>query len=145
MGSSSSSCQLLPHGAYALLPTVLTTCAWLTSIFQDGCDYATVSGPIVQSMTNDKNVPWLEVGFAAFQKPDFNEETQTWDIAYRGSCIDYNEERMEFDSAWKAAKGFAFLALVLGGGGALFLWFSACCVGYEIDLLDVYKTTAIVC
>lgn len=146
-----NSCTLLPHGGYALIPTVLTTCAWLSSIFQDGCDYAIVNGPIVQTMTGDENLPWLEVGFAAFRKPRFDDESQTWAVTYSGSCVDYNPDRLEFDPAWKAAKGFAFLALVLGGGGALFLWFSACCVfskatwrwaGYEVLLAGTFQTMA---
>jgi len=152
--STATSIFLLPHGGYSLIPTVLTTCAWVASIFQDGCDYAIIEGPIVQTITNDEDdtgadtIPWLEVGFAAFRRPDYNRDKDIWEISYTGRCTDYNEDRMEFDPAWKAAKAFAFLALILGGGGALFLWFSACCVfskatwrwaGYEVLLAATFQ------
>jgi len=128
--------------------------AWVASIFQDGCDYAIIEGPIVQTITDDDDsVPWVEVGYAAFRKPEYDSSTDTWEVTYTGSCTDYNLERLTPDPAWKAAKAFAFLALVLGGGGALFLWFSACCVfskatwrwaGYEVLLAAIFQSLAFV-
>lgn len=148
-----AACRLLPHGGYALIPIVFTTCAWVMSIFQDGCDYAIVKGPIVQTMTGDSKIPFVEVGFAAYRKPEVDPKTREYAITYSGRCTDYDPARMPFDSARKAAKGFAFLALVLGGGGALFLWFSACCVfskatwrwaGYEILLAAIFQVMAFI-
>ena len=147
-----NSCFLLPHGGYALLPTVLTTMAWVASIFQDSCDYAIIEGPIVQTITDDDDsVPWVEVGFAAFRVPEYVAETDKWEVTYTGACTDYDLDRIHLDPAWKTAKAFAFLALVLGGGGALFLWFSACCVfskatwrwaGYEVLLAAIFQVLA---
>lgn len=147
-----NSCFLLPHGGYALLPTVLTTMAWVASIFQDSCDYAIIEGPIVQTITDDDDsVPWVEVGFAAFRVPEYIAENDKWEVTYTGACTDYDLDRIDLDPAWKAAKAFAFLALVLGGGGALFLWFSACCVfskatwrwaGYEVLLAAIFQVLA---
>lgn len=147
-----NSCFLLPHGGYALIPTVLTTMAWVASIFQDGCDYAIIEGPIVQTITDDDDsVPWVEVGFAAFREPEYHADTDRWEVTYTGACTDYDLDRVDLDPAWKAAKAFAFLALVLGGGGALFLWFSACCVfskatwrwaGYEVLLAAIFQALA---
>jgi hypothetical protein len=146
-----SACRLLPHGGYTLIPTVMATMAWLSSLFQDGCDYAIVKGPIVQTIADDDHIPWLEVGFAAYRKPYYDKKEGEWMVGYTRKCQDYPTELLEMDAAWKSAKGFAFLALVLGGGGALFLWFSGCCVfskatwrmvGFEVLLAGVFQCLA---
>ena len=147
-----ASCRLLPHGGYTLIPTVLSTMAWIASVFQDGCDYAIIEGPVVQTITDDNDaVPWVEVGYAAYRTPEYNLATGSWEITYSGRCSNYNFERVEMDPTWKAAKAFAFLALVLGGGGTLFLWFSTCCIfskatwrwaGHEVMLACLFQALA---
>lgn len=143
--------SLLPHGAYSLFPAVLCTLAWLASLSQDGCDYSTVSGPIVQELTNskDSNIPFVEIGFVAYREPVYSEETDSWAIVYTGPCMRYDSE-LE-DSYWIAAKAFAFGALVLGGASALFLWFSTCFVfsrgtwrwaGYQVLLAFICQLLA---
>jgi hypothetical protein len=141
--------RCLPHGAYSLFPAVLCTLAWLASLSQDGCDYSTVSGSIVQQIATDTNVPFVEIGFVAYREPIYNEADQTWNVVYTGSCATYDPE-LE-DSFWKAAKGFAFGALVLGGASSLFLWFSTCFVfsrgtwrwaGYQVILAFICQTLA---
>jgi hypothetical protein len=146
------SCRLLPHGGYALIPTVLTTLAWVASIFQDGCDYALVTGPIVQIISDHGDeVPWVEVGYSGYRTPTYTAVNGTFVVTYAADCLNYNLDRVQFDPAWNAGKAFAFLALVLGGGGTLFLWFSVCCVfskatwrfaGYEVLLAAVFQAMA---
>lgn len=148
----SETCRLLPHGGYSLIPTVLTTMAWVASVFQDGCDYAIMEGPIVGTITDDHDsAPWIEVGYDAYRTPYYNRQNDAWEVTYTGRCTGYDTNRVTLDPAWKAAKAFAFLALVLGGGGALFLWFSACCVfskatwrwaGYEVLLAAIFQALA---
>jgi hypothetical protein len=134
------------------MPTVLTTLAWVASIFQDGCDYAIVSGPIVQAISyHDAEIPWVEVGYSGFRTPTYTAVNGTYVITYTAQCLNYNLDRVQFDPAWNTGKAFAFLALVLGGGGTLFLWFSVCCVfskatwrfaGYEVLMAAVFQAMA---
>lgn len=137
------SLRLLPHGGYTLIPAVLSTVAWLASLSQDGCDYARLEGYVVASVTKSTSVEFLEVGFAAYREPVL--EGEEWKIQYTGTCLAFDENFIQ-DAYWMAAKAFAFLALVLGGGGALFLWFSSCFVfsrgtwkwaGYEVLLASI--------
>jgi len=144
-------CRLLPHGGYTMLPAVFSTLGWLASLAQDGCDYARVSGEVVQKMTLDFAVPFLEVGFNAYREPSYDLATNTWRVEYGSSCLPYDDTLVPNDSVWKVAKGFQFLALVFGGGGALFLWFSSCFVfspatwrwaGYEVFVASLCQTLA---
>jgi hypothetical protein len=121
----------------------------LASLSQDGCDYSTVSGPIVQQIAKDTNAPFVEIGFVAYREPTYSEQDKTWNVVYTGSCSTYDPD-LE-DSFWKAAKGFAFGALVLGGSSSLFLWFSTCFVfsrgtwrwaGYQVILAFICQTFA---
>lgn len=139
----------LPHGGYSLFPAVLCTLAWLASLSQDGCDYSRVSGTVVQQIATNKDVPFVEIGFVAYREPIYNEEDKTWSVVYTGQCSTYNPD-LE-DPFWKAAKGFAFGALVLGGASSLFLWFSTCFVfsrgtwrwaGYQVVLAFICQTLA---
>eukprot|EP00545_Synedropsis_sp_CCMP1620_P005545 CAMPEP_0119015100 /NCGR_PEP_ID=MMETSP1176-20130426/10559_1 /TAXON_ID=265551 /ORGANISM="Synedropsis recta cf, Strain CCMP1620" /LENGTH=244 /DNA_ID=CAMNT_0006968367 /DNA_START=191 /DNA_END=925 /DNA_ORIENTATION=- len=139
----------LPHGAYSLFPAVLCTLAWLASLSQDGCDYSSVSGSVVQQIAKNKDVPFVEIGFVAYREPTYNEEDKTWNVAYTGACATYDPD-LE-DSFWKAAKGFAFGALVLGGASSLFLWFSTCFIfsrgtwrwaGYQVVLAFICQALA---
>lgn len=143
------SCRLLPHGGYTLIPAVLSTVAWLASLSQDGCDYARLTGFIVATATQTKEVEFLEVGFTAYREPILDGDE--WRIQYTGTCLAYDEDIFNQDAYWTAAKAFAFISLVLGGGGALFLWFSSCCVfsrgtwkwaGYEVLLAGIFQSLA---
>jgi hypothetical protein len=136
-----STVRLLPHGSYALIPAVLTTMAWISALFQEGCDFARASGDIVNQLATSEGTPWLEVGFSAYREPRFNERTNQWEVVYTGACLAYPETVVHIDGTWKVSKGFTFLALVFGGGATFFLWFSTCCIfsratwrlaGYEV-------------
>lgn len=120
------SCVTLPHGAYSLVPAALTTMAWIASLFQNGCDFSRLTGSIVQKINPD--VPFLEVGFAAYREPTYNAATKEWQVVYTGNCLDYPGDVVQQDAYWNVSKAFEFIALVLGGGGTFFLWCSTCCV-----------------
>ena len=139
--NNNKSCFLLPHGSYSLLVAILCTLGWLTSLFQDGCDYAYVTGPVVDVLMVNatQKPPWLEFGIGAYRAPVFvNDE---WSTSFGGSCTLYPPEFM--DPTWTTSRVFSFLAQVLGGGGTLFIWCSTCFIfgrgtwrwtGYEIIL-----------
>jgi len=140
-------CRLLPHGAYAVIPALLSTFAWLASLSQDGCDYARLKGPIVNQLSSVPDVPFLDVGFNQFRTPTRMTDG-TWVVDYRSPCEDYVGDFAEADIFWKFAKGTGFLSLIFGGGGALFLWFSSCFVfsrgtwrwaGYELLAATVFQ------
>lgn len=131
--SSSSSCRrmLLPHGFYSLIPTICTTVAWLGSLFQDGCDFSRLEGEhvkLIADLALSEDVPYLEVGFSAYRQPILDTTTYEWRPSYTGACLTYDEEYIQQDFYWRVSKAFAFMALVVGGGGTFFLWFSTCCV-----------------
>lgn len=162
----SYSCLLLPHGSYSLLVATLSTLAWLASLFQDGCDFAQVQGPIVErlvtrsrsssstdaaaedetSSSNIENIPpWLEFGIGAYRSPS-QTSSKTWQTTFDEPCQLYPLEY--FDTAWATSRTFLFLALVMGGGGTLFLWCSTCFVfgratwrwtGYELLLASLFQ------
>jgi hypothetical protein len=122
---------------------------WISSLFQDGCDYSRLTGDIVHNIAVQPDAPWLEAGFNAYREPHQNTITGDWEIVYNGACLEYPSEHVDIDVNWKMAKGFAFLALVLGGGGTFFLWLNACCVfsrgtwrwaGYEILFASLFQT-----
>jgi hypothetical protein len=120
--------SLLPHGVYSLIPAVLSTIGWIASLSKDGCDYSTVSGPIVAKITSSKNsnVPFLQVGFVAYREPTYNEETDSWSISKSGDCKQYDPTVL--DAYWQTAKAFAFAAVVIGGASSFFFWISTCFV-----------------
>ena len=143
------SLRLLPHGGYTLIPAVLSTVAWLASLSQDGCDFARLTGFIVAEATQSTSVEFLEVGYTAYREPTL--EGDEWKVQYTGTCLAYDPDIFTQDAFWVAAKAFAFVALVLGGGGALFLWFSSCFVfsrgtwkwaGYEVLLASIFQSLA---
>ena len=174
-----SSCRLLPHGSSPLLVATLSTLAWASSLFQDGCDFARVEGPIVERLTRLQNnstttttttttgsivvPPWLEFGIGAYRSPtrmvpnnrssQGHKEgaTETWKTTFDGSCQLYPPQYL--DNAWVTSRAFSFLALVLGGGGTLFVWCSTCFVfgratwrwtGYELMLGSLCQALAFV-
>jgi hypothetical protein len=151
-----SKCRLMPHGSYTLWIATLSTIAWCASLFQDGCDYAKVTGTIVSELASRPDVPYLEFGLGAYREPypvaysiavgggggatattEGSQHTE-WAVNYSGECTEYP---FELDGYWKVSKAAAFLALVIGGGGTLFVWCSTCFVfskgtwkwaGYEL-------------
>lgn len=137
-------CRLLPHGGYTLLPATLSTMAWIASLAQDGCDFSRLTGPSVAILTESDDIPYLEVGFNAYREPEY--KSDKWIVEYSGKCLDYTEDIP--DGYWNASKTFAYLSLVFGGGGALFLWCSSCFVfgpgtwrwaGYELLLASIFQ------
>jgi hypothetical protein len=147
------STQMLPHGKYSLLPAVLTTVAWMASLFQDKCDFSRVTGEIVATLAGADDTPFLEVGFAAYREPIFDGNTGKWHVVYTGRCLEYpdGDDVLYQDMSWNAAKICAFLASVLGGAGSFFLWFSTCCIfgratwrlaGYEVLLAAIFQSIA---
>lgn len=77
-----------------------------------------------------------------------NLETGEWFIDSRIKCEQYNTDIVNIDGVWTFAKITAFLALVLGGGGAMFIWFSSCFVfkknvwqwaGYELLIATILQ------
>lgn len=142
-------CRMLPHGSYSLIPAVLSSMAWLASLFQDGCDYSRLKGAdAVSQLSSNPDVPWLEVGLGAYREPVLNTKTGHWEVVYTGQCYQY-PYNIPQDGYWNAARGFDFFALVLGGGGTFFLWFTSCCVfspgtwrmtGYEVLLAAIFQS-----
>jgi len=73
---ASRSTGLLPHGLCPVVLVVLAAIGWFLSLWQgDGCNYAIVSGPIVDqldpSYTSRNPITTLELGFDSFRElPD---------------------------------------------------------------------------
>ena len=143
-----TSCRLLPHGAYSLLPATLTTLGWIASLFHDACNYAKVTGNVVDDMSNTPDLPFVQVGFQAYREASYNVETNEWDIVKSGVCIEYPSDVVEMDWYWNFSKAFSFLALVLGGGATFFLWIPTCLrfnrgswrwAGYEVALACIFQ------
>lgn len=87
------------------------------------CNLVTVI--LDQAELTDPSVPFLEVGFNQYRKPTKGDDGE-WYISYTTGCEDYNTDAINIDGVWRFAKITGFLSLVLGGAGALFLWFSSC-------------------
>jgi hypothetical protein len=146
-----TSCLLLPHGAYSLLAAVLTTMGWVAALFEDSCNYALVSGNVVKDI-DERDPPYLEVGLQAYRAPTVNADTGEWEFVHTGSCLAY-PDTVPMDASWKFAKGFTFLALVLGGGATFYLWISTCCrfsrgswrwAGYEVAAACLFQALSFV-
>jgi hypothetical protein len=123
-------CRALPHGWYAVLVAILATIAWLSSLFQDGCNFAVVTGPIVAQLHptfTSETIPFLQFGLSAFQEPNLDEFGNYTLSLIGGNCTEYPEEQL-VDTMWTTSRSFAFLALVLGGGCSVFVWCSTCFV-----------------
>lgn len=116
-------CRLCPHGVYAAFPAIFGTLAWLACLSKDGCDYARVTGPIVADITNNPDVPWIDAGFFYYREPKY--QNMEWIVDLSEPCQVYNTDVVNIDAAWTFAKFTAFVALVLGGSGAIFVWFAS--------------------
>ena len=139
-------CLLLPHGLYSVVISVLVTVGWLAALFEDGCNYAKLSGNLDAFSVSD-DTPFIEVGLQAYRMPKVNVETDIWDPVLKGVCVAYPSE-VNMDAPWNLAKAFSFLALVLGGGATFYLWISACCrfsrgswrwAGYEVAAAALFQ------
>ena len=62
-----------------------------------------------------------------FREPTWKSDGD-WYIDKSTPCLEYNIESMNKDGAWYFAYCTTFLGLVLGGGGAIFIFFSLCVV-----------------
>lgn len=138
---SSLKCRFLPHGVYAVIPSLLSMLAWFACLSKDGCDYARVAGPIVADITNNPSTPFIHAGFNHYREPNLNTVTGEWKMDFNLPCREYNTDIVAVDGVWVFAKITSFLSLVFGGSGALFIWFSSCFVfrkntwhwaGYEL-------------
>jgi len=121
--------------------------------FPSRCDYASLTGDTAQLLSGNSSTPFVEVGLSAYRSPVYNEDSDQWTMPFQGSCVRYPPDVVTFDASWNVAKGCAFCALVFGGGGALFLWFSSCFVfspitwrwaGYEVFIASILQTLTFV-
>lgn len=106
-----------------------------------------MTGPSVAEITNNPDVPFIDVGFRSFRKPILEDGEWIKDVSI--PCLEYNDDSVNKDGAWYFAYGTAFLGLVLGGGGAMFIWFSSCFVfeknvwrwaGYELLAATIFQS-----
>lgn len=132
-------CVLLPHGIYSLITAALTSMGWIAALFDNSCDYALLTGDIVDDISIEQ-VPFLQAGFQAYKNPQLNLDTNNWYASKAGPCISYPTS-VEIDAIWKLSNLFSFIGLVLGGGATFYLWISTCCrfsrgswrwAGYEV-------------
>lgn len=118
-----------------------------------------LSGPTVDDLTASSSVkvvggvPYLEVGFNAYRAPQYWPADNEWRVDYASQCTEYDPDVVTMDVFWKMGKAFEFFSLVLGGGGALFLWFSSCFVfspvtwrwaGHEVMAAAIFQSCAFV-
>lgn len=144
-------CLLLPHGVYSLVITVCVTFGWMCALFEDGCNYAKLSGDLDTFLVSS-DTPYLEVGLQAYRMPEVNLVNDRWDPVLAGACVTYPGE-VQMDTPWKLARAFSSLSLVLGGGATFYLWISACCrfsrgswrwAGYEVAAACVFQALSFV-
>lgn len=135
-------CKLCPHGAFAAFPTIFALMAWLACLSKNGCDYARLTGPIVADITNNPEIPFIDVGFNRYREPIIQDSEWIMDPNLV-ECEEFNTDIVNIDGVWTFARITSFLSLMLGGSGALFISFSTCFLfkketwrwaGYEILL-----------
>lgn len=112
--------RLMPHGGSLIFPVILTTMAWLASISTNGCDYARLTGPGVEILTDSSLVPFIYLGMDAYVIPEFYPISNLWMVSGESECIPY--QFMLEDSSWTTGKRFNFLSLWSGGASAMILW-----------------------
>lgn len=95
----------------------------------------------------------IPVGFNAYRAPRYVAELGEWRVDFLDKCSEYDPNVVDLDVYWKVGKAFEFLSLVMGGGAALFLWFSSCFVfspatwkwaGYEVALAAIFQSFAFI-
>lgn len=108
-----------------------------------------MTGPSVAEITNNPDIPFIYVGFKSYREPVFNPLDGEWINDYSTPCFEYNADSVNKDGAWYFAYSTAFLGLLFGGGGAMFIWFSSCFVferniwrwaGYELLAATVLQS-----
>ena len=94
----------------------------------------------MSEITNDPNTPFVDAGLSHYRAPTLNDSGE-WVLDYTVPCEDYNLDVVTIDAAWRCASFTAFLSVVLGGGGAMYVFLSSCIVfrrsawrwaGYEL-------------
>jgi hypothetical protein len=144
-------CVLLPHGPFSLLTAALTTMGWLAALFENSCNYALVSGDVVDEVSITP-VPFIQVGLDAYRLPHFDTDSQSWHASRTGECIRY-PSTVDIDGIWKLSNAFSFVGLVLGGGATFYLWISTFCrfsrgswrwAGYEIAAACLFQALSFV-
>eukprot|EP00551_Chaetoceros_affinis_P007943 CAMPEP_0203678946 /NCGR_PEP_ID=MMETSP0090-20130426/33746_1 /ASSEMBLY_ACC=CAM_ASM_001088 /TAXON_ID=426623 /ORGANISM="Chaetoceros affinis, Strain CCMP159" /LENGTH=137 /DNA_ID=CAMNT_0050546395 /DNA_START=34 /DNA_END=444 /DNA_ORIENTATION=+ len=135
---------ILPHGGYALIPATLATMAWMTSLSLDGCDYARLTGPAVESLTNSNIYPYVEIGFHSYRIPSFYSDFELWKLRFSDPCVAYNifdeqqhedfdeEGKQQFDAPvvidptggffWSIGSMSHKIGTIVGGAATMFLW-----------------------
>ena len=119
-------CRLMPHGGIIIFPSVISTLALCASLADDGCDYARLRGAAVEMLTGSSAVPFVDCGMTAYRIPGYYPADNTWRVVYSDECQPYEYMNLLADTSWVAAEWLRFLALVIGGTTAMFLWTSAC-------------------
>lgn len=144
-------CVLLPHGPFSLVTATLTTMGWLAALFENSCNYALLSGDVVDEVSIS-SVPFIQVGLEAYRLPRFDSDTQSWYASRTGECILYPSS-INIDAVWKFSTAFSFIGLVLGGGATFYLWISTFCrfsrgswrwAGYEIAAACLFQTLSFI-
>jgi hypothetical protein len=124
-----TSCSCFPLGYYVVIPILLSTIGWSVSLIMDGCEYARLTGPTVAELTNDPSVPFIEVGFYWYRVPMQGDDGE-WAVNRSDLCEKYDRDVVDVDGVWSFAVISRDFGVLLGGAGAVFLWFS-CCFSYS--------------
>lgn len=118
-------CQILPHGFYPLIPTILSSMALWTSTVQDGCDYGRLLGDAsISKITGSDVFPFLEVGLYNYRAPIFYASENDWRLAFTYECQEYPPEVV--DTWWNIGRYLTMISSVFAGSLCLFLWFTTC-------------------
>ena len=131
--ASRSCCRCLPHGPYSLLVATFAVMGWMAALLQSGCEMAIVEGPVVQQLYptfNENPLRIMEFGYEVYRLPV--QVNATYVDPFGGEqqqqqCTEYPPELTK-DTIWVVAQLLSFVALVLGGGGSVFIWCSSCFV-----------------
>jgi len=90
---------ILPHGGYSLLVVFIATSGWMASLWEgDGCNYALVSGPIVDqldpSYTSYNPITSLQFGFDSYREvlPSLSKSSTSWSSTQQQQDYTYNDD-----------------------------------------------------